>query len=798
MKSIKFLLILFFALISSLSFSQILQNVNKTAGTISKPITQIDSIRFNTSTNQMEIIQTNGNAENHVISDIINVTFSGQLIGTITSLSCGSAIDSGTLTAYIPASNVSSTISYTGGNGGLHNGQTVNSTGVTGLTATLASGSFAVGSGSLIYNITGTPNSNGIASFLINIGGITCILTRIVDLPVGIVSLIDCVNATTTGTLYDGTNASLVSSNISYTGGNGGSYAGQTVSSTGVTGLTATLAPGAFAIGNGSLTYIITGTPDTNGIASFMLNIGGQTCELTINVNLPIGALSVLDCSNASTTGSLIAYSNTTGVNSSIPYSGGNGGLFNSQSLNSTGVTGLTAYIAADTLAIGAGNLIYIISGTPNSAGTASFLINIGGQTCTLSLSVTLPVGTITNLNCGTATNIGTLTAGAASIGVSSSVPYTGGNGGTHNGQTVTSNGVTGLTATLAAGTFTVGASSLSYTISGTPSAGGTASFALNIGGKTCVLTRTVNLPIGTISTLSCGTATNTGTLTAGTAAGGVSFSVPYTGGNGGMHNGQSVASTGVTGLTATLVAGIFSTGAGSLIYDITGTPSGGGSASFTLNIGGQACTLTVTVYYAYPVGSIFCNGTPTIVIELTNPVTGKTWMDRNLGATQSSGFSAGYGDLYQWGRRADGHQCRTSPTTTNLSSVDQPVHGNFILGGGSGNNDWRTPQNPNLWQGANGINNPCPIGFRIPTSIELLDESATWSSFSWANTILFPRAGQRFSTNGVLNSVGSERYYWSSTVSTQASHTSNYLTGLPSIAFSTRSNGYSVRCIKN
>jgi hypothetical protein len=798
MKSIKFLLILFFALISSLSFSQILQNVNKTAGTISKPITQIDSIRFNTSTNQMEIIQTNGNAENHVISDIINVTFSGQLIGTITSLSCGSAIDSGTLTAYIPASNVSSTISYTGGNGGLHNGQTVNSTGVTGLTATLASGSFAVGSGSLIYNITGTPNSNGIASFLINIGGITCILTRIVDLPVGIVSLIDCANATTTGTLYDGTNASLVSSNISYTGGNGGSYAGQTVSSTGVTGLTATLAPGAFAIGNGSLTYIITGTPDTNGIASFMLNIGGQTCELTINVNLPIGALSVLDCSNASTTGSIIAYSNATGVNSSIPYSGGNGGLFNSQSVNSTGVTGLTAYIAADTLAIGAGNLIYIISGTPNSAGTASFLINIGGQTCTLSLSVTLPVGTITNLNCGTATNTGTLTAGAASIGVSSSVPYTGGNGGTHNGQTVTSTGVTGLTATLAVGIFTVGAGSLSYTISGTPSAGGTASFALNIGGKTCVLTRTVNLPIGIISTLSCGTATNIGTLTAGTAASGVSFSVPYTGGNGGMHNGQSVASTGVTGLTATLVAGIFSTGAGSLIFDITGTPSGGGSASFALNIGGQACTLTVTVYYAYPAGSIFCNGTPTIVIELTNPVTGKTWMDRNLGATQSSAFSAGYGDLYQWGRRADGHQCRTSPTTTNLSSVDQPVHGNFILGGGSGNNDWRTPQNPNLWQGANGINNPCPIGFRIPTSIELLDESATWSSFSWANTIRFPNAGQRFSTNGVLNSVGSERYYWSSTVSTQAPHTSNYLTGLPSIAFSTRSNGYSVRCIKN
>jgi ATP-dependent protease HslVU (ClpYQ) peptidase subunit len=181
---------------------------------------------------------------------------------------------------------------------------------------------------------------------------------------------------------------------------------------------------------------------------------------------------------------------------------------------------------------------------------------------------------------------------------VSSLVAYTGGNGGTNNGQTVSSTGVTGLTATLTVGTFAVGAGSLTYTISGTPSANGTASFALNIGGQTCVLTRTVNLPIGTITTLSCGTATNTGTLTAGTASSGVSSSVPYTGGNGGSHNGQTVTSTGVTGLTATLVAGSFAVGAGSLIFTIIGTPSGGGIASFALNIGGQTCIFTRTINY--------------------------------------------------------------------------------------------------------------------------------------------------------------------------------------------------------
>jgi hypothetical protein len=84
------------------------------------------------------------------------------------------------------------------------------------------------------------------------------------------------------------------------------------------------------------------------------------------------------------------------------------------------------------------------------------------------------------------------LKIGIAASGVSSSIPYTGGNERKHSGQTVTSTGVTGLTATLAAGNFANGAGSLTYTITGTPNTIGTASFALNIGGKTCTLTRTV------------------------------------------------------------------------------------------------------------------------------------------------------------------------------------------------------------------------------------------------------------------------------------------------------------------
>lgn len=105
-------------------------------------------------------------------------------------------------------------------------------------------------------------------------------------------------------------------------------------------------------------------------------------------------------------------------------------------------------------------------------------------------------LGSISTLDCGNATNVGTLTAGTVANGVSSTLAYTGGNGGTHSGQTVNATGVTGLTATLAAGSVANGSGTLTWTITGTPNAAGTASFALNIAGQGC----TLNLVVGSSS----------------------------------------------------------------------------------------------------------------------------------------------------------------------------------------------------------------------------------------------------------------------------------------------------------
>jgi hypothetical protein len=179
---------------------------------------------------------------------------------------------------------------------------------------------------------------------------------------------------------------------------------------------------------------------------------------------------------------------------------------------------------------------------------------------------------------------------------------------------------------------------------------------------------------------------------------------------------------------------------------------------------------------------------TLTKVKDVLNPTTGKTWMDRNLGASRvaiSSTDSQSYGDLYQWGRRSDGHQCRNSTTTTILSSTDQPGNGNFIIG----SSDWRNPQNNNLWQGVNGVNNPCPTGYRLPTQTELNAERLSWSANSSAGA---------FASSLKLPIPISEGRYWSSTTSLTVSRTLKIQSGNANMDNDNRSSGRPVRCIKN
>ncbi len=237
-------------------------------------------------------------------------------------------------------------------------------------------------------------------------------------------------------------------------------------------------------------------------------------------------------------------------------------------------------------------------------------------------------------------------------------------------------------------------------------------------------------------------------------------------------------------------------------------TTDGSGPGTFTSNITGLSAS---TTYYlrAYATNS---EGTAygeqisftTPSGDVINPATGKTWMDRNLGATQvatSSTDANSYGHLYQWGRGNDGHQIRTSGTTTTLSSSNTPGHGNFIIVGSSPS-DWRSPRNDNLWQGVSGINNPCPSGYRLPTYAELNAEFLSWStdnaSGALASPLKLPLGGYRYTTDGSLRNVGMVACYWTSTVSnTDSRNLFFYGTGA-FMNIGARGLGYSVRCIKN
>ncbi|SFN42696.1 hypothetical protein SAMN05421594_2752 [Chryseobacterium oleae] len=198
---------------------------------------------------------------------------------------------------------------------------------------------------------------------------------------------LNCTGASSTGTLVSGQPPNGVSVTVPYTAGNGGAYPAQNINSTGVTGLSASITAGNFNSGSGNLVFSISGTPTNNGTATFALSIGGSSCSVNVNVNMK-GGQATLNCGASTTSGTLVANSPATGVSFTIPYTAGNGGPFTAQSIASTGVSGLTATIAAGNFNNGTGSLTYTVSGTPSSAGTASFIVNIGGSTCTVNFTV--------------------------------------------------------------------------------------------------------------------------------------------------------------------------------------------------------------------------------------------------------------------------------------------------------------------------------------------------------------------------------------------------------------------------
>ncbi|TVR39282.1 MAG: hypothetical protein EA394_09695 [Bacteroidia bacterium] len=190
----------------------------------------------------------------------------------------------------------------------------------------------------------------------------------------------------------------------------------------------------------------------------------------------------------------------------------------------------------------------------------------------------------------------------------------------------------------------------------------------------------------------------------------------------------------------------------------------------------------------------------------------GLCWLDRNLGADPMPFVPAEeatgnadprlFGDLFQWGRLADGHQDRESDITDTLSKTDVPGHGDFITAE-SWPKDWRSPQNNDLWGGVDGANNPCPPGWRLPVSSELQIESQSWvtsnAAGAYASPLKWPVEGRRSNT-GPVSVVGSAGYAWTSTVVENQSHAIGVsYSGLHAgMSASIRAGGKGVRCVRD
>jgi hypothetical protein len=114
-------------------------------------------------------------------------------------------------------------------------------------------------------------------------------------------------------------------------------------------------------------------------------------------------------------------------------------------------------------------------------------------------------------------------------------------------------------------------------------------------GAPACVKLLTLDCGEAPPFVLDCSTAITAGVYIANTPVVDGTIKIQYTGGTGQEYPLTTSQSTGVTGLTATLPAGVMNQGDGILTFNVTGTPSAGGTISFAIEILGQTCTVDIT-----------------------------------------------------------------------------------------------------------------------------------------------------------------------------------------------------------
>jgi uncharacterized protein (TIGR02145 family) len=199
-----------------------------------------------------------------------------------------------------------------------------------------------------------------------------------------------------------------------------------------------------------------------------------------------------------------------------------------------------------------------------------------------------------------------------------------------------------------------------------------------------------------------------------------------------------------------------------------------------------------------------------------------KIWLDRNLGAEkvcETSDDSDCFGDYYQWGRSADGHEGRYSSTQDyNPSRFPYKGSNKFELSS-SGPRDWLgtddTEQNSGYvtdrqryWGGEDQNDQDfkliCPIGWHVPTKSELdnliQSEGITDSTRAFQSTLKLPTGGFKDAASGVVQTQGDNGYLWSTDIvdGAEKSYAFTYKGNSANWSSSYRAEGMAVRCLKD
>jgi len=202
---------------------------------------------------------------------------------------------------------------------------------------------------------------------------------------------------------------------------------------------------------------------------------------------------------------------------------------------------------------------------------------------------------------------------------------------------------------------------------------------------------------------------------------------------------------------------------------------------------------------------------------SVVSPFTGKLWADRNLGASQAcTAFNdtACYGDYYQWGRNADGHQVSTSSiidiNDTNIIDITNVGHGDFIESYIEYNFDWTgvvdAPDGTVRiaeWSKIDGTS-VCPVGFRVPTAIEFDAETITANTpvanqnDAYNNFLKLPSAGYRNARPSAFYDQGSRSMIWSNSDYNSSSVSFNFSLDAANVHANSRGFGFSVRCVQD